>query len=147
MTFADDNDPVFVSRACVTAFAHWWHSLGGADPISLEPLAELAYPPFVLPADVVSRSENDHFDGHVLALYLVSTGNFVHPVSRRAIRRSETVALDEYLVEHGLDAPQVEHVFTHCASAAGSGPLASSVARLRAEAAVVLQAMHSPVYS
>jgi len=33
------------------------------------------------------------FDGAVLANYLVSSGNFVHPVSRRPLDRSEMIAL------------------------------------------------------
>lgn len=85
----------------------WWHSLLSADPISLDPLCDLPYPPFVLSADLTQRSDNDYFDGHILALYLVSTGQFTHPVSRRQITREECAALDRYLLEHGLDAAQV----------------------------------------
>jgi hypothetical protein len=37
------------------------------DPISLEPLADLPYPPFILPADPTRSSQNDAFDGNMLA--------------------------------------------------------------------------------
>ena len=68
--------------------APWWRSLAAAvDPISLEPIAALAYPPFELRADVQSSTSSDWFDGRTLALYLVSSCRFTHPISRRAARR------------------------------------------------------------
>jgi len=72
------------------------------DPISLEPLADLPYPPFVLRANRARVSANDNFDGNVLASYLVSTGRFDHPISRRELVREECVRLDAYLVHHKL---------------------------------------------
>ena len=51
------------------------------------------------------------FDGGLLANYLVSSANFVHPVSRRALDRSEIVALDEYVVKNSCAKPCVLHVF------------------------------------
>ena len=61
------------------------------DPISLEPLRLLRYPPFECRADL-SLSHcvaSDWFDGRVLASYLVSTGNFTHPISRRELTRAD----------------------------------------------------------
>lgn len=120
----------------------WWRTLSAVDPISLEPLSGLPYPPFNLPADQSHPSENDLFDGHVLALYLVSTGTFIHPISRRTIERTECGALDKYLLDHGMDAVRVEHVCVHCAAGPRvSASLSSAMSRLRAEAAQVLQAL------
>jgi hypothetical protein len=64
------------------------------DPISLEPLSALPYPPFPLAVDAASAAQpagggGDHvqmFDGQVLANYLLSTSNFTHPVRRCVCR-------------------------------------------------------------
>ncbi|EOD27862.1 hypothetical protein EMIHUDRAFT_450115 [Emiliania huxleyi CCMP1516] len=106
----------FFSSADLYALMQWWHSLLSADPISLDPLCDLPYPPFVLSADLTQRSDNDYFDGHILALYLVSTGQFTHPVSRRQITREECAALDRII-------------------------RSPAITQLRAEAALVLQAL------
>ena len=52
----------------------WWRTSTEVDPISLEPLSELDYPPFELGPHL--------FDGRVLAFYLVSTGTFLNPALR-----------------------------------------------------------------
>ena len=51
------------------------------DPISLEPLNELAYPPFDLATQSGARQKH-HFDGRVLAYFMVSTASFMDPLSR-----------------------------------------------------------------
>ena len=58
----------------------WWRRLTECDPISLEPLKSLRFPPFELGTD---ESHATYFDGRILANYLVSTGSFLHPISRR----------------------------------------------------------------
>ena len=73
----------------------WWRGLDGDDVISLEPLCELAYEPFSLPAggsEAPGGARVDaynYFDGKILSRYLISSGNFVHPVSRRPLSRDE----------------------------------------------------------
>jgi len=75
----------------------WWRSLTDVDPITLEPLKRLRYPPFPLRADAHVCT---WFDGHVLGTYLISTGNFTHPLSRRELTREDCVQLDAYLELH-----------------------------------------------
>ena len=138
--------------------AYWWKSelAHEEDPISLEPLRKLRYPPFRLRADpeLPHWVSADWFDGRVLASYLVSTGRFAHPISRRELARNECAALDAYLREHQLGDAHVELVWRHVHGTTRSAsqqpqqpqqsqqsqppPAASQVARLRAEAAVVL---------
>ena len=117
----------------------WWmHELAAAeDPISLEPLRKLRYSPFQCKADPLLShgTDSDWFDGRVLAHYLVSTANFVHPISRRDLTRAECVALDEYCVEYNLGGEHVTRIF----DAACDGD--ASVAQLRAEAETVLQSL------
>lgn len=49
--------------------------------------------------------------GKVLSRYLVSAGNFTHPVSRRPLSRDECVALDSYMIRLGLGDAAVCHAF------------------------------------
>ena len=49
--------------------------------------------------------------GKVLSRYLVSTGNFTHPVSRRPLTRAECVALDDYMTRLNLGEAAVTHAF------------------------------------
>jgi hypothetical protein len=86
----------------------WWRSLKDEDCISLEPLSRLKYEPFELPS---SAEKTNWFDGKVLANYLISSANFLHPVSRRPLERSEMVRLDEYLAKNSLGKAMVVHVF------------------------------------
>ena len=121
--------------------ARWWaRELSTVeDPISLEPLRVLAYPPFQCKADpeLAHRTDSDYFDGHVLSMYLVSTANFVHPISRRDLTREECVALDHYCTLHGLCGAHVTHVF----DSAGSSKDATAVAMMQAQAGDVLQSL------
>ena len=86
------------------AISRWWTAPAYAaleDPISLEPIRALRYPPFSLVADpsLPHWTSSDYFDGRTLAAYLVNTGNFSHPISRRDLARRGR-ALDAYLREH-----------------------------------------------
>ena len=87
---------------------YWWRSLREEDVISLEPLNRLKYEPFELPS---SKEKTHWFDGKVLANYLISSANFVHPVSRRPLERSEMLRLDDYISKHSLGKAMVVHVF------------------------------------
>lgn len=80
----------------------WWSRLPGVDPITLEPIKKLGTPPFKLKADKGSRVVY-YFDAEVLSHYLVSTGQFCHPISRRPLLRKECGALDSHLKECGLE--------------------------------------------
>ena len=53
----------------------------------------------------------NYFDGKILSHYLISSGNFSHPVSRRPLSRNECEALDEYMSRHKLGDAGVTHVF------------------------------------
>ena len=129
----------------------WWRRqlLTECCPITLEPLRALRYPPFELHADpsLSHRTDGDWFDGKMLAAYLVSTGRFQHPISRRSLTASDCSDLDKYLQRFGLGKPQVGHAFAHQATYAGDagGATAGSsdrrLARLRAEADGVLRAL------
>ena len=66
----------------------WWKSIQDDDPISLERICELSYPPFQL--------DSCYFDGKVLAHFLVSTANFINPMNRRPLLRDECLLLDRY---------------------------------------------------
>jgi len=92
------------------------------DPISLDPLDKLQYPPFVLVVNAPAEGEPDlirfpktkeeakgfdinqyHlFDGRVLAYYLVSQMQFIDPLNRRDLSTAELNHLDCYLKEYML---------------------------------------------
>ncbi|KAL3785258.1 hypothetical protein HJC23_002713 [Cyclotella cryptica] len=91
----------------------WWHSLSDECPITLEPLSDLPYPPFLL----YSTNDNDsvtestvskttvsktqyYFDGLALATYVISQGNFANPLTRKPLSYDDCVRLDDYLDEH-----------------------------------------------
>jgi len=73
---------------------YWWRRLTDSDPISLEPLRRLRVEPFELAND---SSHSTYFDGRILANYLVSTGAFTHPISRRELTSDDCRRLDEHL--------------------------------------------------
>ena len=88
----------------------WWHRETGCDPVSLEPIAELAYPPFAL----LTEGEGSMailFDPATLSEYLVTTAVFVHPISRRALTRFDCVALDAHMRRAGLPDARVSASF------------------------------------
>jgi len=78
----------------------WWKTIKDTDPITLEPLSALKYEPFNLPAD---DNVPVLFDPRVLGVYLLSTGQFVHPVSRRAMTLEDCQALDLQAFRFRLD--------------------------------------------
>ena len=78
----------------------------------------------------------------MLASYLVSTGQFTHPISRRELTHQECAALDSYLAEHRLRSPSVVDAYERREEyASGNPPPDSRLASLRAEADTVLQAL------
>eukprot|EP00941_MAST-03F_sp_MAST-3F-sp1_P001954 g1954.t1 len=83
-----------------------WKNLDRSEccPISLEPLCELDYPPFQL--------DSDHlFDAKMLAEYLVVTGNFCNPLSRKPLTRASCQKLDAFLLLHNLEEFKVASAF------------------------------------
>ena len=131
------------------------------DPISLEPLAELGYPAFDLPAarerglgSPLSRAQAgppQWFDAKVLSAYLVSTGSFTHPLSRRPVERAECLTLDTFIRRHRLGRPVVTTAYDHrpgageadapAPVASGEGGGEQQQAERRAEATVLLTAI------
>jgi len=77
----------------------WWQHLLDKCPLTLESLSEQTHPPFNLGTD---ESHATYFEGHTLAKWLISSGKFIHPCSRREITRDECKRLDAYLREHRL---------------------------------------------
>ena len=69
----------------------WWKKLTDVDPISLEPLRQLKVAPFDLTVD---GTRSSFFDGKMIATYLVSTGKFEHPISRRELTRGVDPAVE-----------------------------------------------------
>ncbi|KAJ1460779.1 hypothetical protein M885DRAFT_611972 [Pelagophyceae sp. CCMP2097] len=88
--------------------AQWWRSLTDCDPISLEPLNELEYPPFEI---IVGCDSKHYFDGRILAFYVVSTGTFINPMSRAPLTQDDCKRLDHYLHDCGLDEARVEDAY------------------------------------
>ena len=86
----------------------WWKSMTETDPISLEPLGSLAYPPF----ELIGKDNHSHyFDGFCLACYMVSSLNFMNPLSREELTERDCERLDEYLWETGLKRVRVQDAF------------------------------------
>lgn len=79
----------------------WWRTLDDVDPISMEPLSDLRYPPLQLPVDEEGTVEQ-WFDGRILASYLVATGRFAHPSSRRELGPEECDKIDQYLIHNSM---------------------------------------------
>lgn len=132
----------------------WWCRSGPASetcPISLEPIRKFRRAPFELKADpdLQHRTAGDWFDARYLSSYLVSRGDFTHPVSRRALTREECVRLDEHLLEHGftIAAAQVLHAYDHRGEYATATGGARNGARrlddLRREATTIMEALFS----
>ena len=87
-----------------SASRKWWQAIEDEDPITLEPIGELAVPPF----ELFGR----HFDGASLAAYLVDSGRLEDPTSRQPLGRDVCVALDEHLRRWAGDASRsVERLF------------------------------------
>jgi hypothetical protein len=102
------------------------------DPLSLEPLSELPYPPFELRGDVaVPSPETDYFDSCLLATFLVSVAKFVHPVTQRSLTRAECEAIEADARSHGHPAPLTAaydlHHQPYCAELAALSSMASGI--------------------
>ena len=126
--------------------ARWWirELATVCDPISLDPIRTLKYPPFELRADnSLTCADSDWYDGAVLASYLVSTGNFTHPISRRELGRDECEALDAYLREHRLPGGGAAKAYTSRRTTRRRPPPDSQLGRMRAEADQILQSLFS----
>eukprot|EP00956_Cyclotella_meneghiniana_P020193 scaffold35338_cov64-Cyclotella_meneghiniana.AAC.3 len=92
---------------------NWWSDLTDECPITLEPLSDLPYPPFILyssnvnpygrPPMMAKTGSQYFFDGLALATYVISQGNFVNPLTRKSLSHQDCVRLDEYLNEHIYD--------------------------------------------
>ena len=70
------------------------------DPITLEPINELAVEPF--------KIGTHYFDGEALAAYLVASSTFENPLDRRALTRDDCQRLDAHLVRNKLKRLGVE---------------------------------------
>ena len=96
----------------------------------------------MLQADLSLRhpTVGDYFDGRTIATYIVSTGNFVHPVSRRALTLDECSALDAHLVKHKLAEAIVAYSYENRSEYLRPQPN-QGIAQLREEATAVLHAL------
>eukprot|EP00930_Biecheleria_cincta_P083774 TRINITY_DN73281_c0_g1_i1.p1 TRINITY_DN73281_c0_g1~~TRINITY_DN73281_c0_g1_i1.p1 ORF type:complete len:961 (+),score=193.03 TRINITY_DN73281_c0_g1_i1:189-2885(+) len=134
-------DAMSMAAAAAAAYSlppgthRWWQQLeGDCCPISLTSLEELTIDPFgllgtstdspdVLPVEGIwgtiaekmvrdGKGETVHwFDGMFLASFLVSSGQLIDPVNRRALSRGECKSLDQYLKSHRLPAVHVTDTF------------------------------------
>ena len=123
-----------------TSRPFWWRCLPDDDPISLEPLRRLRVPPFELKT---SLTHSCYFDGSVLASYLVSTGSFVHPTSRRELTREDCASLDAHLRQHRLERPCVASCFDAKEDYTRQQSPENRVRLLQEEAATLLQNLYS----
>ena len=120
--------------------APWWASLEDEDPVTLEPLASLLYPPFTLGAS--------HFDGLALAEYLCAARLMANPLTRQPLTRDDCERLDVYLAVHnpGETGGRVVEAFEAAvaasaeAAAAGAAQAAALAAERAATAAALLRA-------
>ena len=140
------------SRGKSSVDGKWWGNSMEVDPISLEPIAELPYPPFRIKVAKSAGSSGGNsyhlFDGKFLAHYVVSTGTFIDPLSRQPLTRSDCLRLDAYIKEHGLGNVSVadalrlsQAVAKGSAEEDSRGGGSVRAAALQAEAQNVLNAM------
>ena len=86
----------------------WWKSMTEVDPISLEPIGSLKYPPF----EIVGKEGHKHFfDGQCLASYMVGTSSFFNPLSREPLSSHICQRLDIYLQNNKLKKMRVLEAF------------------------------------
>lgn len=122
--YAHGAAATFVGRAAYK----WWESYFGdeaCDPISLEPLRELEYEPFEM--------HGHWFDGCVLASYVVSSAQFMNPMTREAMTRGDCLRLDQYAKANRM-RPHVTQAYDLLEQREDSG-------NLRREATTVLHAL------
>ena len=125
-----------------TTKPHWWRRLTDCDPISLEPLRRLRVPPFNLATDE-EQQRACWFDGKLLANYLVSSGSFLHPISRRSLTGDDCRKLDAHLVEHRLNKACVVHAFDNVEDYKKQQSPENQVLRMQAEANAVLRSLYA----
>ena len=132
------------------------------DPISLDPIAELEYPPVKLSSTgrgvegegegeggTRTKEHTNLFDGRVLAYYMVSTANFQDPLTRRELTREECRRLDQYLEQHRLKRVGVVESFDLLARARakgqgqGGGEISGEARSRQSEAAVLFRSLFS----
>jgi hypothetical protein len=151
--------PNHTTEPASTPSKGWWGKSEEMDPITMEPISHLRYPPFELHADSGgtrqerkpgSAGDGDDsggsnevvhlFDGKVLAQYIVSTGTFLNPNNRHELSRETCRRLDAYLRTHRLGKPVVTEAFdlSRLANISASGSSAERQAALRREAAALL---------
>lgn len=104
----------------------WWAELQDVDPISLEPLSSLIYPPFKL----VGKDGHLHYmDGFALASYMVSANQFINPMSREPVAWEDCERLDNYLWKNGLKSLRVKDAF-ELRNEADTSPVAQMLQRV-----------------
>ncbi|KAL1506898.1 hypothetical protein AB1Y20_007763 [Prymnesium parvum] len=122
-----------------TSKPYWWRRLTDVDPISLEPLRRMRHEPFGLRKD---ETHQCWFDGKVLAHYLVSTGDFTHPLSRRPLTLDDCAALDAYLTTHRAAKASVVYAFEHQEDYKKKESPENHVLRLQHEASELLRSLY-----
>lgn len=135
---------------------------GTVDPITLESIVSLSYPPFAIAAEepwhvisiwptpstidaaLVNNEENTQekkttkenvnlYDGRALAYYLVSQLSFIDPLNRRDLTRPELVNLDRYLQRHNLGRAHVVEAYDNLGMTKSRAGVAFQTAQGRAE--------------
>ena len=130
----------------------WWKALEDSivDPISLEPIRDLEYPPFEVVSEHTKTGGGPgsgrvvhYFDGQFLAHYVVSTANFINPVNRDQLDRDVCMRLDAYLRENNLPSAQVTECYRlfEASSAKQQGEESAHARQLRQEATAVMAAL------
>ena len=82
-----------------TTAPRWWATLTDEDPITLEPLGDLA----IAPVEVNGR----YFDAASLAAYLAESGRLEDPCTRAPLGRAACAALDDHLRRWTGDASRL----------------------------------------
>lgn len=116
----------------------WWRRIDDTDPITLEPLNKLGVPPFGLQSE--DGAHTHLFDGRVLAMYLVSSGQFLNPLTNVPLDRADCERLDGHLKENRLGQPCVATVFDEVER---KGEESRQVRSLREEASLIMAAIFS----
>jgi hypothetical protein len=70
----------------------WWKNCDDEDPITLEPIADLAVPPFML--------HSLPFDSKALSAYCVARSMFQNPLTRTPMTFADCQALDVHVEQH-----------------------------------------------
>ena len=70
----------------------WWESSDEDDPITLEPISSLPFPPFSLHSSL--------FDPLSLSAYVISRNKFESPLTRQEMTQADCKRLDEHLAKY-----------------------------------------------